>query len=300
MTLYRSKLVFFMFLIGLVFLGVFFINPISAQAGLGVSPSVIEINDILAGAQATKKFVLSRSDPFMADRVKIVIDGPAASSIEGESEIILPRGSQQVEYTFTIETAGLLKNKDYEAVILFSFIKEGDEAELLAAAFPSISVAVHFSVTDEIQEEFMIKQVIIKSSEEMQPLGFSYFLINSGNVGARPSKIEIAITDQTNPENIYRETILGDTLASVAAFSEKNVNLLTQAKLKNGRYWVDFTFYDGDEVVFTRTGYALQIFPMDKNNGIAIWQLFIFSAVFVLVIVLSAYLIWLIKTRLRK
>lgn len=280
----------------IIFLGI----PSSVHAGLGVSPGTLIIEDIRPGTKLIKDITFSRGDASRFQRLAIKITGPAAEFLSGAAALDMPVGQNNVSYSLTINT-GSLAAGTYEATLTgtesMTPETDGDIGEGYAAAQAFITTGaraiIRFTVTNNSIQEFSIKEIVMQASEEMQPLGFSYFIINSGNVDARPSKIEIAITDQTDPENIYKETILGETLAPVAAFSEKNVNLLTQAKLNIGRYWVDFTFYDGDKIIFTRTGYALQIFPpgtlaqkgklreftADKNKYRSN-ELIIFSAVF--------------------
>lgn len=285
------------FAITLAFTGVWFISPTPVQAGLGVSPAVIEVRDILAGTQVTKTFILSRSNPITADKVKVMISGSAAPFITGASEVVLPQGKQQTPYPFTIATAGLATNEEYEATISFSFGDDEISANMSARAFPAIKATIRFTVTNDIRQEFMIKQVIIQTSEEGQPLGFSYFMINTGNVDVRPTRIDLTITDQTNLKSVYTETILGETLVPVKAFSEKDITLFTKAKLASGRYWADFTFYDGDDVVFTREQYALQITSPDMNVPIVVSSRTYRFAILGLSLIALGGLMWVIKTR---
>jgi len=251
--------------IGLGFIPLFNI----AQAGLGVSPGTLILDDVRPGTEIFRDIFFSRGDASREQILSIKIEGPAADSLSGPDELVLPVGQNNVPYPLLIST-GTLGTGTYEASVTGTetLIKRnsgemGDTNGTVAEAAITIGAkaSILFTVTNDILQEFIIKQAIMRASEEEQVLGFSYYLINTGNVDARPSKIDLVITDQSDPTNVYRETIDGNTLAPTKAFSEKEVVLATKAKLKAGRYWVDIVFYAEDEVIFTRSQLALQIFP---------------------------------------
>jgi len=243
----------------LISASIWLFSPAMTLAGLGVSPALIHVPNILENTEVTKTIFLSRGAPVADNIIKVEIVGDVAAYIEGVEEFTLPRGQQQTPYTFTINTNQLSTDQEYRAIIRFVMANEGTGPGGAAAVQPGVNAEITFTVTGEVLKEFSIKQVIMSSAEEKQSLDFSYFMINTGNVEARPTKIDLIITDQLAPENVYTETIPGEKFPWVEAFSDANIAYFSKAELPAGIYWVDFTFYDGEEIVFTRQQLALQI-----------------------------------------
>lgn len=248
----------------------FLFIPNFAYAGLGISPGTVIFDNVRPGSEIVKQIYFSRADASREQVLSIKLEGSAADALSGPSELILPIGKNSVAYPLVINT-GTLPTGIYEASLrgMETVIKgssgqegeNGDQSSANAVVSLGVRASIRFTVTNDVVQEFSIKEVIMQASEEGQVLGFSYFLVNSGNVDARPSKINIVITDQTDSTNVYYETIDGNNLKPVKAFSERDELVQTNAQLRVGRYWVDMTFYDGDLIIFERKQLPLQIFP---------------------------------------
>lgn len=236
--------------------------------GAAVSPGTVIAEGLLSGSKTIKKISFSRSDASQSQQLVISISGPAAASLSGPETIDIPAGVYATSYPLTIN-AGTLAAGTYEAAIIGTFTAppsdrttQGDSRDAAQTTIITAAKAsVRFIVSNESRQEYSIKNVIMEQGEEKQPLGFSFFIINTGNVDVRPTKIQLAIVDQTDPSNIYTEDFLGESLVPVKAFTEQEYTLLTKANLQTGRYFVAVTFYNDEKIVLSREKMPLQIFP---------------------------------------
>lgn len=233
---------------------------------LGISPSEIEVLNIPQNAAVTKEIFVGRRNPKSDEKVKVTLNGPVAQYIvlpKGEI-VTLPKGEQSTAIPFTIKS-GTLGAGTYVVKITIVTIPEPVSAVEGGTAGSRIVTGaqgtIRFSVTTNAIEDFEINGVNIRETEEGQVIGFSYQLINRGNVDARPTKIEFTAADVEDPTNVYTETILKDALQPVKALSTERIDVLTKMQPKIGRYRTNFNFYNKEQVIFNYDLITMQIFP---------------------------------------
>lgn len=246
---------------------------ISARAvyGLGLSPVDIIADDILPNSSVTKEFYISRGDASAEEIAVVTVEGTAAPYITLPlgSPVTLPAGEQAFVYPLVIEP-GALASGTYVAKVTVATGKP--TAALTAGGEGSVSAGTNiltgaqltltFTITNQTLEQYTITSVEMASSEENQLVGFSYSMSNTGNVDTRPAKIEFTVVDELDPTNTYSETILGDRLTIVPAFTDQVVTVATKAQLVAGLYAIQLTFYNAaGEIVFMNDALRLQIFP---------------------------------------
>lgn len=244
----------------------------NAAYGIGLSPIDIIADDILPHSSVTKELYISRGDASTEESVVVTIAGTAAPYIKTPlgSTVTLPVGEQIFAYPLVIEP-GSLADGTYKAKITAA-ITNPDTTTTTTDSTTTVSVGTTilsgaqstliFTITNDAIEQYTITSVEMAPSEENQLIGFSYSMSNTGNVDTRPAKIKLTITDELDNSNSYNETILGDQLAIVPAFTDQVVTVSTKARLITGLYAINLTFYNtADEVVYTNDALRLQIFP---------------------------------------
>lgn len=257
-----------------VLTSLFFALPIRTHA-TGISPALIEVENISPNATVERKVYVSRADAVSSQRYLFSVGGSAVQYLElpNDGIVQMESGQNQAEYAFLIKP-GSLGTGTYEATIAVHPVVEeviagtggGSGSRIISGARADI----RFTVTNEAIESYKITDVSMNDTEEEAAVGFSYLMTNDGNVDARPSKIDFSLTDEMDPTNTYQETILGEKLAFVPAFSEKRVDVLTGAALNAGLYKVGINFADqkGEEI-YSSTSIRLQVFPEGtlEQNG---------------------------------
>lgn len=239
---------------------------------LGLSPSSIEVQGVLSGSTVTKEFYIVRGHPDQDEVGKVMFHGPIAQYVhlgkglplrlpKGERisavtiriQPNLPTGSYEVPFTISTETAPALSSTKGSSQGLTT---TGSGVQI------GINGTLRFSVTNETIEQYVIQAIDMNESEEDLPWGFSYKFINTGNVDARPTKIELTITDIRDPTNIYVETIGAERLEFVPAFSDKVINVLTNAHFKIGAYAVEAKFYQSSGAI---------VYEQQRPTTVQIW-----------------------------
>lgn len=249
-------------------LSLLFIRAPDAFAGLGFSPGLTRVEGMQPNTSVNREIVFSRDevrDPLTLD---ITLTGMGAEYMSGPDQVTFASGQDRAVFPLVI-TATDLPSGTYEATVNAITHEDAQGGTAKAEAFSASSrvvlaafAGVSFTVTNEVKEEYSIKEIVLRPSEEQQRLGFSLQLVNTGNVAARPAKIDVVITNQDDPTFIYEETILGDTLPLVKAFATEDVGVFTNAQLPAGKYWVDFLVYNTEgNVIYEAKKSALQIFP---------------------------------------
>ena len=233
---------------------------------LAISPSTVEVLNIPQNAAIAKNVFVGRRNPKNNERAKVTLEGPVAQYIElPKGEIMtLPQGEQSTAVPFIIKP-GTLAAGTYEIKINIVTIPDpvstGQSGTAGSRVVTGVQGTIRFSVTTDVIEDFEINTVNIQETEEGQVIGFSYQLVNRGNVDARPTKIEFTATDKNDPANSYAETILNNVLKPVKALTTERMDVVTHMQPKIGRYKTNFNFYNQEKMIFHYDQLAMQIFP---------------------------------------
>lgn len=238
----------------------------SAVLGIGVTPELTRVEGMLPNTSIETEIFFSRGDASEAENVQILVEGPIAEYIEtphGEF-IELPQNEQLTRYPFIISSKDLPVG-EYEATIRVKPLPDTDSenntsgSALLAGA----QGRIQFTVVNEEKVIFSISSIDIYDTEENQPPGITFRLLNSGNVAARPSKIELEYFSLTDPTFRAQETIEGDAIGFVSAFSEDDVRVVTKTPLAQGAYTVNIRiFNDAGESISEIQERRIDVFPV--------------------------------------
>lgn len=257
---------------------------------IGISPALVKVENILPNQTVSKEVHLSRANPESTISAQVIISGSAANYIEPSNNGVVEifQGEQLVPYSFVINTQGL-SSGSYQAVLAINPVSDAEDREdtkIMAGA----QAEIQFTVTNEEIESYTVQEATMEGSEENQVVGFSYLMVNTGNVDTRPAKVDFSATDEADATNSYNETIDGQGLPLVPAFQEKQVDVITGASLSAGIYDTKITFYSSDnQPVYSADSIRLQVVgsqstSSQKNESRDLWLLV--AIVFLLIIIL--------------
>jgi hypothetical protein len=209
MTKNAFKLVAAAFLLVLGF-GVGF----SALAGFGISPSGINLTDILRGNQIERVIVLSRSQPTEDILIEAKTEGEVANWIQLErgGRFTYPSGEKQFPVKIIISVPKSAANGSYEGKISFIGAPAGScESGDCQGASVGVSLGaiadVRITVTDREIKDFRILGVQVDKARANEKLALILFLENNGNVEIQPDHIIVDIFDKFHKIQIGSFTV---------------------------------------------------------------------------------------------
>lgn len=233
--------------------------------GVGITPELTRVEGMLPNTSIETEIFFSRGDASKAENVEILIEGPMADYIATPhgSFIELPQNEQLTRYPFIISSKDLPVG-EYEANIRVKPVPETDSENAAGSALlAGAQGRIQFTVVNEEKALFSISSIDIYDTEENQPPGITFRLLNSGNVAARPSKIELEYFSLTDPTFRAQETIEGDRIDFVSAFTEDDVRVVTNTPLAQGAYIVNIRiFNDAGENISEIKERQLDVFPI--------------------------------------
>ncbi len=240
------------------------IAVVSATQAVGLSPAFTDGGKLRRDNDVQKIVYISRSNPTKDAYYRLTVNGDGARYIVLDKELIeVPAGKHQVPVQFSIRPESAA-NGTYTAKLSF-VATGGPSGEADDGASVSIVEGVvgqvQFSVTDEEIRSFSIIQVSVDDTEENLPVTFMYDLVNSGNVDARPDRIEVVVTDVTDGTEAYREEISAAQLAFVAPGDRGRNTVTLNGTLPQGMYYLQMSFFAGSELIFSRNNVRLEVFP---------------------------------------
>lgn len=104
----------------LVFFLTFILSPSQTYA-IGISPALVEINDVLAGSMAKGEIFVSRGDASQVEKISVTITGSSASYIKlVKGDVMeLPQAEQVTSIPFVIEPKTLATG-NYQAFMVIA------------------------------------------------------------------------------------------------------------------------------------------------------------------------------------
>lgn len=230
----------------------------------GVSPAFHHIDDMISGSEVLKEFTYVRSTGSLDkdQTIELFVEGPIADAVTLSEVVTVEKGVSSVKVPVII-SAGDLPPGDYEVNILAlaSVVSDAITSGAGMQIQEGANAQIYFSITGDEVLDYTIDQTIIESTEEGQPVGFTFALTNKGNVAARPDEIRVVLTDQTDESLVIEETIPSQSIEFTDPFDRGEITVLLDTELSAGRYWVEFGFYKGEERIYHREDAFLQVFP---------------------------------------
>lgn len=261
-------------LIPVLLLSLLFLAPKSVYA-MGISPSSFDIKDILQHSSIPQTINFSRNNPSEDESAFIDTLGDAAEYIRipNKGKFVLPKGSENTPFIFYIEP-GALAPGSYEAAIRVRQDPDaksgsGTSARSAMTMLVGAEGRIRFTVTGEAKEILAYNQPMFRNTEIGLAVPYSFRIVNSGNVDARPSRVEITMTNDADASLIYKESVSTKDIKIVKAFTSADISLLTQNKLPLGSYHAVLTFYSREQITFTSEKLKFQVVPVNtlKQQG---------------------------------
>ncbi len=267
-------------LVGFIAAMIFMLSPCTAQA-TGISPGIIVINDAVANVPITKNFSVSRINTAGDEIMRLSSRGEGSEMItfpDGEYQL-MKKGEGGKDVRFTITPGNIAAGK-YKASVRAEQTQVSPEAvadiagggDVASAAKKSFAgaynlsaaeISVTLNVTNKVIEKWEVLDHDLKKAEEDTPISFNLTINNSGSVATKPGKVDIKIREERGTEFLYNETVPGENLAMIAPFTNKPESVLTNLKLKIGRYYAYVKVYDrAGNLKYDSDKIFLEIVPM--------------------------------------
>lgn len=262
----------------LLFIFALFPQLVSA---VGVSPSMVVVENVANGISLTRSVNITRTDVASLGYFTVQAMGDGARYIElTKKEFYIPAGKKSGEYFFNIKPVGA-QNGDHEAKLLFtqqappSVNKAGGST---VAVRSGVLATVQFTITDREVKKIVINSVTVSDTELGLPLMVTYWGENEGNVDLRPTKIVAKINDRTDPTHVIESVVQSSDIELIAPFERKMISVSFNEPLSLGEYKINIDFYVDNEVIYSVEGLDFQVLPQGTLKQTAEFKSFISSA----------------------
>lgn len=230
-------------------IGILLLSSISqVQAGIGVSPALIEHSKLRPGNKIVQEIVISQSEP--NDDLNVTIEpelGEANTwlSYDPGAEFTIPKGQKQFTLKMAIDPPSNAQLKQYNGVIR---IKATPKSEVSGgiSVVRGARLEVKFATTNEDYIELIVRALDIDDTTQADPIKLKIRTENKGNVAAGPTKATIDVLDLTQKPiaSLTSDKITkvnpGETAELVATFDHQ---------LKPGEYFAKTTVYHQDQIL---------------------------------------------------
>ncbi|MBU0646661.1 hypothetical protein KJ611_04320 [Patescibacteria group bacterium] len=239
----------------IVCLTVLLVPSMVSAVGLGISPSVVEVDTLVRGMQFEKEVMLSRSEASEALSFAVKGEGDIAQWVSTEfgDSFTIPAGQQRFPVTVYVKVPEDAANGEYSGNVRFNAqpgeAREGSGNDV--AVLVSAVLQLSLTVTGEQVMDYDVAALEIPALEEGWPLQLVMKIDNQGNVAALPSKVEIEFWDKFKETKID-STVIGDLSDAepVGSFSEGEVIVSVEHGLEIGQYWAMVKVYEGTEMIY--------------------------------------------------
>lgn len=240
-------------------------------AGFGISPGIIKAENILRNSSFEKIFVLSRSDPVNDLLISVEAEGETADwfSFERGSRFTYPAGNKQFPIKATVKVPKGTPNGTYMGGVRFTGLPQascdGDDCEGTSVSVALGALAdIEISVTDKEIKSFRVLGVQIDKARETEPIVFSLFLENTGNVQIQPGYIIVDLFDKFHKIQLGSFTVSkfqgfapvqrsGRVLATVPYASEA------------GNLWAEVSIFDHENKLVAKENLPFDVTTKDGS-----------------------------------
>lgn len=229
----------------------FFCFPISSFAALGSSPAGFDV-EVMEGGERFQELMIVRSgDTSSSVILDVRFRGDSADYFLGESQHVIPAGSDRASYTLRISPKDLLVG-NYSAQI--DFITRIQDLPVVSSSGSVVSnrtgvtVSANFSIVTGEFLSFEILDVRMSSIEVGVNPSVNFVIKNKGNISWSPEGINVVIRN-SDGEVVYDQEIVGEFVEVLAGKTDKQ-NIKLSKILPEGEYNVTVDIYDDGEVEY--------------------------------------------------
>jgi len=224
----------------------FWKKPVNAVS-MGISPTLLNNENLLRGSYFEQKYIISRKDPSKDDYAKIEIIGEEITNwieIDPGNEFVLPKGETSVEFKVSVSIPDDAKYQKYEGKIRILISQENEGQVTIQQG---VDLVVDLNVSDIEYSKLQVYNLKINDFKKGENLILSSNIKNLGNISASPDKIEINIKD-TSSNDIKQ--ISSSEIEAIDPFSEKEVLIdFGVIDIEEGTYVGDIIVYFNKEII---------------------------------------------------
>lgn len=253
--------------------------PLTTHA-TGISPSMFVLEGAVSNVPITQTFFVSRTFTDVPEVIRLSARGEAKDMItfpDGPLQLFnVGEGGKKLRFTIT---PGNIAKGHYKGSIraeqtqvapeVIADLQAGASIEQVAAKsfagaynLSAAQLDIDMIVTNEITEKWEVVDQDLSKAEEDSPVSFNVMIDNKGSVATKPGKVEVKIREEKGVEFPYQETVPGEQLALIPPYTLKPESVLTNIRLKIGRYFAYIKVYDRDgKLVYDSGKVFLEIVP---------------------------------------
>jgi len=272
--------------------------------GFGFSPGGVNNLDLLPGSHFEQEMFLLRADPIEDLKIIIKIESPDYPeiknwlSLDKGTSFIIPKGTLQFPIRVIVDVPKKAKLGVYKGYL---DVKTAPVEEKKGGA-PTVEIAlgarinIVLGLTNKPFRDFIIRAGEISNIDYGSPLKYKMKLENTGNVKARPSKVEIKIFDGSVITSLLKTVEIGpENLDWTKPYKTKVVTAQSPVELEVGRYWAETRIFKDETTVVRADKMFFAVNPVKKFLGLAVKIWFWIGMAFILLAGGAKFWIWWIK-----
>lgn len=286
-----SRLLSFCCILSIAFLA----NPLSVQAGFGVSPGMFEETNLVPGAVLERTVYLVQGDPSVPLAVHVEVESAEIAdwiTVKQGSDLTIPAGVQQFPLTLVMTVPEDAPLGIYKAALRINTLPAQVEGAQVTVALGGV-VGLTLHVGDNLLSEFSIRSIDIHDVREGEKPLATVIVTNTGNVPAAPESASFELFNKYgNIRLAYGEN---NAFTKVPAFQEgaSTLEFPLDVRLAVGEYWGHVKVYDDGKVIKElRT-----VFNVTEKTFI---EKYLYAGIAALSVLVLALLAWGIRRRKRR
>lgn len=274
--------------------------------GFGFSPGGVNNLDLLPGSHFEQEMFLLRADPLDDLKINIKIESPDYPkvknwiSLDKGTSFIIPKGITQFPIKVIVDVPQKTKLGAYRAYLDVTTApakeEKGGGGGVQIALGARINIVL--GLTDRPVRNFTVRTGKIPNIEYGSPLKYVIKLENTGNVKARPSKIEIKIFDESVTASLLKTLEIGpENLDWTKPYKTREVTAKFPVELELGKYWAETKVFKDETTVVRVDKMFFTVSPVKKYLGLTFWIWMWIGIGFVILAAMSRFGIWWVKRR---
>jgi len=248
-----------------------------SAVGLGISPSVFEINNLVRGIHVERQIMLSRSDATEELTFKVVGEGQISEwlSVEQGENFTIPSGVHRFSVNIRIDVPDDAPNGIHKGNLRFlsqqsNNIEGDDNASTQISTNVNAVLQLALTISGDQLLDYSITSLDIPPLEEGWPMQIVLNIQNNGNVAAIPDRIEVEIWDKYKEAKVKSFELTDFSKSnSVKAFSQGDfITSYDKLDLDIDQYWAVVRSYLKEDILFEES-VIFDVFPVGTIDQLA-------------------------------
>ena len=241
--------------LGLLLIAVLFILSFQpAFAGFGVSPSLVDVNNLVPGASFERTVYLIQGTPETDLTVALSVDSEQASEwlsfpdADENGHVLIPAGVQQFPVRVQVTVPTDTDLGIYRAFVRANTAPAGNGGQVVIALAGKITFAM--TVGDDVISQYSVASVRIHDITPNTSPVVSLTISNTGNVPAGPDAATFELFNKFGDVRLAYGQVDGG-IADTPGFSEGDIVLdfPIEVTLGVGEYWGYLKVYEEGKVI---------------------------------------------------